>query len=273
MKRNELANILQSRFFVIAGPCVIENEEMILATAEKLKTICQDLNIPLIFKSSFDKANRSSADSFRGPGLEKGLQILDQVKRNLNLPILTDVHETAQVNEVADVADIIQIPAFLCRQTDLLVACARSGAIVNVKKGQFLSPFEVKNMISKIRPFSEWPILVTERGSSFGYNNLVVDFRALEWMKKDSCLTVFDATHSAMLPAAMGGESGGDREMAKVLARAAMAVGVNGLFFETHPDPSMALSDKAVVVPLNDVPEWLECLKEYRSLSEKYRFI
>ncbi len=271
--KKSLSEILKDNFFIIAGPCVIEDEKIVYETAEKLKSISQKLDIPFIFKSSFDKANRSSLDSFRGPGLEKGLKILKKVKEKYNVPILTDVHETYQIKPTSEIADIIQIPAFLCRQTDLLVEAAKSGKIVNVKKGQFLSFFEIENVIGKIRPFTNLPILITERGYMFGYNNLVVDFRSLEVMKKYDCLVIYDATHSTMLPAGKGKESGGDYKMAKVLARAAVAVGINGLFFETHPIPLSAKSDRYSMIPLNEVEEWLKILIEYNSITKKYRFI
>ena len=236
--------------FVIAGPCVIENERHALMMAERLATITQDLRIPYIFKASFDKANRTSLDSYRGPGLERGLQILARVKREFSMPVLTDVHEAAQVNRVAEVCDVIQIPAFLCRQTDLLLEAGRSGAVVNVKKGQFLSPWDIRHAIGKVERTRNHRILVTERGSTFGYNNLVVDIRGLAVMKGFGFPVVLDVTHALQLPGGGGHESGGQPQFISTLARAGVAAGVDGLFMEVHSRPERALSDGANALPL-----------------------
>ncbi len=259
----------ESGMFFIAGPCVIEDQQSLEDIAGELVEVSRKHGVPFIFKSSFDKANRSSTTSYRGPGLEKGLEMLRLIKEKFEVPILTDIHLPLQAAPASRVADILQIPAFLCRQTDMLEAAAKTSAIVNVKKGQFISPYEVPNIIDKIRPYNKQPVLITERGYMFGYQNLVVDFKALEVMKSYDCRIIFDATHSVMQPGALGNQSGGDYKMAKVLARSAAAVGVHGFFFETHPHPERALSDKNVMIPLAEVSEWIGELKGYYSLAEK----
>ena len=256
-----------SPLFVIAGPCVIENEKMVLQTAAALAEICSDFDLPLIFKSSYDKANRTARDSFRGPGLKRGLAILKKVKHQLGLPILTDVHEIAHCKPVAEVADVLQIPAFLCRQTDLIQAAARTKRCVNVKKGQFLAPWDMRNVISKITAVGGRNILLTERGSSFGYNNLVADMRSLPLLREFGWPVVFDATHSVQMPGGgQGGKvTGGDRRMALVLARAAVAAGCDGIFLETHPHPDRARSDAANQLPLGEVKALLKTLRDIRA--------
>ena len=236
--------------FVIAGPCVIENERHAMMMAERLATITQDLRIPYIFKASFDKANRTALDSYRGPGLERGLQILARVKREFSIPVLTDVHEATQVNRAAEVCDVIQIPAFLCRQTDLLLEAGRSGAVVNIKKGQFLSPWDIRHAIEKVERTKNHWILVTERGSTFGYNNLVVDIRGVAVMKGFGFPVILDVTHALQLPGGEGHESGGQPQFISTLARAGVAAGVDGLFMEVHNRPELALSDGANALPL-----------------------
>jgi 2-dehydro-3-deoxyphosphooctonate aldolase (KDO 8-P synthase) len=247
-----------NRFVLIAGPCAIETEEMTMEVARTLKEICEELHIHLIFKSSFDKANRSSVKSPRGVGLERGLQILQRVKTELNLPIVTDVHETWQCAEVAKVADMLQIPAFLSRQTDLLVAAAKTGKIVNVKKGQFMAPWDMKNVVDKLRDSGNENILLCERGSSFGYNNLVVDMTGLVEMRSYGFPVVFDATHSVQKPGGQGTTTGGNREMVPYLMRAALAVGVDAIFAEVHPDPEHAFSDGPNQIYLSDIREILQ---------------
>lgn len=259
-----------SRFFFIAGPCVIESVGLLEEIVTELQYISREHNIPFIFKSSFDKANRSAAHSYRGPGLIEGLKILSHIKKKFDVPILTDIHDPSQAEPASKVADILQIPAFLCRQTDLLAAAAKTGAVVNVKKGQFLSPWEVPNILEKIRAHNNKPVLITERGFMFGYQNLVVDFRAMQIIKKFGCHIIFDATHSVMQPGALGNQSGGDHRMAKALARSAAALGIHGLFFETHPRPEQAQSDKKVMIPLQEVPEWISEIVEYQKLTEKF---
>ena len=236
--------------FVIAGPCVIENERHAMMMAERLATITQDLRIPYIFKASFDKANRTALDSYRGPGLERGLQILARVKREFSIPVLTDVHEATQVNRAAEVCDVIQIPAFLCRQTDLLLEAGRSGAVVNIKKGQFLSPWDIRHAIEKVERTKNHWILVTERGSTFGYNNLVVDIRGVAVMKGFGFPVILDVTHALQLPGGEGHQSGGQPQFISTLARAGVAAGVDGLFMEVHNRPELALSDGANALPL-----------------------
>jgi 2-dehydro-3-deoxyphosphooctonate aldolase (KDO 8-P synthase) len=236
--------------FVIAGPCVIESERHTLMMAERLASITHALRIPYIFKASFDKANRTSLDSYRGPGLERGLQILARVKREFGIPVLTDVHETAQVKPAAEVCDVIQIPAFLCRQTDLLLEAGRSGAAVNIKKGQFLSPWDIRHALEKVKSQGNRRILVTERGSTFGYNNLVVDIRGLAVMKDFGFPVVLDVTHALQLPGGEGHKSGGQPQFISTLARAGVAAGVDGLFMEVHNRPERALSDAANALPL-----------------------
>ncbi|MEE4161277.1 MAG: 3-deoxy-8-phosphooctulonate synthase [Woeseiaceae bacterium] len=247
--------------FLIAGTCVIESEQLAIDTAGTLKAICDDLDIPLIYKSSFDKANRSSQASFRGPGMEEGLRILGEVRRQLGLPVLTDVHEDTPMDEVADVVDVLQTPAFLCRQTNFILRVAGAGKPVNIKKGQFLSPWEMQNVVDKARSTGNEQIMVCERGFSFGYNNLVSDMRSLAVMRATGCPVVFDATHSVQLPGGKGSASGGQREFIPVLARAATAAGVAGLFMETHPEPDKALSDGPNAMPLNHMASLLTTLK------------
>jgi len=249
-------------FFLIAGPCVVESEWLILDTAGQLKELTQRLKIPFIFKSSFDKANRSSQKSFRGPGLEEGLRILSEVKRQLGLPVLTDVHEDTPLAEVAAVVDVLQTPAFLCRQTNFIRNVCSQGRPVNIKKGQFLSPWEMQNVVDKARSTGNEQIMVCERGFSFGYNNLVSDMRSLSVMRATGCPVVFDATHSVQLPGGKGSASGGQREFVPVLARAAIAAGISGLFMETHPDPEKALSDGPNAWPLGRMASLLETLQE-----------
>ena len=256
---------LQHRFFLIAGTCVIESEQSAIDVAGQLKEITSSLNIPFIYKSSFDKANRSSGASFRGLGMDKGLEILAKVKKQIGVPILTDVHDISEIKSVSEVVDVIQTPAFLCRQTDFIRACAQSGKPVNFKKGQFLSPQEMLNVIEKARVAAAEKnvpdqFMVCERGASFGYNNLVSDMRSLSILRGSQAPVVFDATHSVQLPGGQGSSSGGQREFVPVLARAAVAVGVSGLFMETHPDPAKALSDGPNAVPLNRMKELLESL-------------
>lgn len=253
-------------FFLIAGPCVIESEQLAMDTAGQLKEICAKLDIPFIYKSSFDKANRSSHESFRGPGLEEGLKILDKVKRALNVPILTDVHEDTPLEEVAAVVSVLQTPAFLCRQTGFIQNVASQGLPVNIKKGQFLAPWEMKNVVEKAKAVGNDQIMVCERGVSFGYNNLVSDMRSLAIMRETGCPVVFDATHSVQLPGGQGSSSGGQREMVPVLAKAAVAVGIHGLFMETHPDPDNALSDGPNSWRLGDMYELLALLRQIDSV-------
>ncbi|VAW76067.1 2-Keto-3-deoxy-D-manno-octulosonate-8-phosphate synthase, partial [hydrothermal vent metagenome] len=252
---------LEAPFFLIAGPCVIESEELALSTASDLKQITTELGIPFIYKSSFDKANRSSADSFRGPGIEAGLRILQKVKNDLQVPVLTDVHEDTPLDEVAAVVDVLQTPAFLCRQTNFIQNVARTGKPVNIKKGQFLAPWDMKNVVDKARAAGNDQIMVCERGVSFGYNNLVSDMRSLAAMRDTGAPVVFDATHSVQLPGGQGNVSGGQREYVPVLARAAIAAGVAGIFMETHPDPSKAMSDGPNAWPLGQMKTLLETLK------------
>ncbi|AMK77942.1 MULTISPECIES: 3-deoxy-8-phosphooctulonate synthase [Methylomonas] len=251
---------LDKPFFLIAGTCVIESEQMTMDTAGKLKEIADELNIPFIYKSSFDKANRSSLGSFRGPGLEKGLQILEKVKQQLGVPVLTDVHEDTPLAEVAAVVDVLQTPAFLCRQTNFIQSVAALGKPVNIKKGQFLAPWDMANVAAKAKATGNQQIMVCERGVSFGYNNLVSDMRSLAVMRDTGCPVVFDATHSVQLPGGQGNVSGGQREHVPVLARAAVAVGIAGIFMESHPKPDEALSDGPNSWPLHRMKELLEML-------------
>jgi 2-dehydro-3-deoxyphosphooctonate aldolase (KDO 8-P synthase) len=251
---------LDRPLFLIAGPCVIESELMAMETAGRLKELCDDLRLPFIYKSSFDKANRSSGESFRGPGLEQGLRILQQVRAQIGVPVLTDVHEQTPMGEVAEVADVLQTPAFLCRQTDFIQDVARQGKPVNIKKGQFLAPWEMGNVVAKAQAVGNRQILVCERGFSFGYNNLISDMRSLAAMRDTGCPVVFDATHSVQLPGGQGSRSGGQREYVPVLARAAVAAGISGLFMETHPEPEKALSDGPNAWPLPRLRELLETL-------------
>ena len=270
---------LDHRFFLIAGPCVIESEQLQMDTAGTLKEITSALGIPFIFKSSYDKANRSSGSTFRGPGMEKGLEILAKVKRELHLPILTDVHTEADISAVAAVVDVLQTPAFLCRQTDFIRAVAQSGKPVNIKKGQFLAPHDMKNVIDKARAAArdaglpEDNFMACERGASFGYNNLVSDMRSLAIMRETGAPVVFDATHSVQLPGGQGTSSGGMREMVPVLSRAAVAVGVAGLFMETHPNPAVAMSDGPNAVPLHHMKALLETLLELDAVTKKKPFL
>ncbi|HHJ12886.1 MAG TPA: 3-deoxy-8-phosphooctulonate synthase [Gammaproteobacteria bacterium] len=252
---------LDAPFFLIAGPCVIESEALALATAAELKRITGALGIPFIYKSSFDKANRSSAESFRGPGMAEGLRILQKVKDEVGVPVLTDVHEDTPLDEVAAVVDVLQTPAFLCRQTNFIQNVARTGRPVNIKKGQFLAPWDMKHVVDKARAAGNNDIMVCERGVSFGYNNLVSDMRSLAVMRETGAPVVFDATHSVQLPGGQGKASGGQREFVPVLARAAVAAGVSGLFMETHPDPDQALSDGPNAWPLGRMQALLETLQ------------
>jgi 2-dehydro-3-deoxyphosphooctonate aldolase (KDO 8-P synthase) len=270
---------LDHPFFLIAGPCVVESEQLQMDTAGTLKEITASLGIPFIFKSSYDKANRSSGTSFRGPGMEKGLEILAKVRRELGLPILTDVHSEAEIAAVAAVVDVLQTPAFLCRQTDFIHAVAQSGKPVNIKKGQFLAPGDMKNVIDKARAaarekgLNEDNFMACERGVSFGYNNLVSDMRSLAIMRETRAPVVFDATHSVQLPGGQGTTSGGQREMVPVLARAAVAVGIAGIFMETPPDPAKALSDGPNAVPLKHMSALLETLLELDRVTKKNGFL
>lgn len=247
---------------VIAGPCVIESQESALRHASLLKEAADRAGVPYIFKSSYDKANRSSASSFRGPGLERGLEILAEVKRKVGVPILTDVHESAQVVAVQQIADVLQIPAFLCRQTDFVVAVANSGKVVNVKKGQFLAPWDIANVVDKILSTGNDRVLLTERGVSFGYNNLVSDMRSLVWMRELGYPVIFDATHSLQLPGGLGHASGGERKYIPALARAAVAVGIDALFMEVHENPDQALSDGPNSLPLKDFEKLIGAVKQ-----------
>lgn len=259
--------------FLIAGPCVIEGEGLALDTAGRLAGICARVGIPLVYKSSFDKANRSSAKSFRGPGLEEGLRILAEVRRQIGVPVLTDVHEDTPLAEVAAVVDILQTPALLCRQTNFIIAAASQGKPVNIKKGQFLSPWEMANVVDKARSTGNPDVLVCERGFTFGYNNLVSDMRSLAVLRTTGCPVVFDATHSVQLPGGAGTRSGGQREFVPVLARAAVAAGVSGLFMETHPDPDRALSDGPNAWPLDQLEPLLEALVEIDAAVRRRPFI
>ncbi|HHY6929257.1 TPA: 3-deoxy-8-phosphooctulonate synthase [Burkholderia ambifaria] len=270
---------LDQPFFLIAGTCVVESEQMTIDTAGRLKEICEKLNVPFIYKSSYDKANRSSGKSFRGLGMDEGLRILGEVKRQLGLPVLTDVHSIDEIEQVASVVDVLQTPAFLCRQTDFIRACARSGKPVNIKKGQFLAPHDMKNVIDKAREaareagLSEDRFMACERGVSFGYNNLVSDMRSLAIMRETSAPVVFDATHSVQLPGGQGTSSGGQREFVPVLARAAVATGVAGLFMETHPNPAEAKSDGPNAVPLNRMGALLETLVTLDQAVKRHPFL
>ena len=269
---------LEKPFFLIAGPCVIESRQMAFDTAGQLLEITKALGIPFIYKSSFDKANRSSGTSYRGPGMDEGLQILADVRAALKVPVLTDVHDKDQVSEVAAIVDVLQTPAFLCRQTDFIEACAASGKPVNIKKGQFLAPHDMVQVVNKARHAARAAgvpedIMVCERGVSFGYNNLVSDMRSLAIMRETQCPVVFDATHSVQLPGGQGSSSGGQREFVPVLARAAVAVGISGLFMETHPDPSKALSDGPNAVPLAQMKALLETLLDIDRVVKRNGFL
>ena len=259
---------LEQPFFLIAGPCVIESRQLALDTAYYLKDITTRLGISFIYKSSFDKANRSSADSFRGPGMEEGLRILQQVKQQVGVPVLTDVHEDTDIQAVAEVVDVLQTPAFLCRQTNFITRVASACLPVNIKKGQFLSPWEMKNVAAKAGSTGNEQIMVCERGASFGYNNLISDMRSLAIMRNTGCPVVFDATHSVQLPGGRGDSSGGQREFIPVLARAAVAVGVSGLFMETHPDPANAKSDGPNAWPLDRMEALLQTLKRLDAVTK-----
>lgn len=270
---------LDKPFFLLAGPCVVESEQLQMDVAGQLKEITSKLGIPFIFKSSYDKANRSSGSSFRGPGMSRGLEILAKVKKELGVPVITDVHSEAEIPDVAKVVDVLQTPAFLCRQTDFIRAVAQSGKPVNIKKGQFLAPHDMKNVIQKARDAArekglpEDNFMACERGVSFGYNNLVSDMRSLAIMRETGAPVVFDATHSVQLPGGQGTSSGGQREFVPVLARAAVAVGISGLFMETHPDPAKALSDGPNAVPLKHMKALLETLVEFDRVTKKNGFL
>jgi 2-dehydro-3-deoxyphosphooctonate aldolase (KDO 8-P synthase) len=263
---------LEQPFFLIAGPCAIESEQLAMDTATQLKEITGRLGIPFIYKSSFDKANRSSIDSFRGLGMQEGLRILEKVKLEVGVPVLTDVHEDTDITAVAEVVDVLQTPAFLCRQTNYITRVASAGLPVNIKKGQFLSPWEMKNVSNKARGTGNEQIMVCERGASFGYNNLVSDMRSLAVMRDTGCPVVFDGTHSVQLPGGHGDSSGGQREFIPVLARAALAVGVSGLFMETHPDPANAKSDGPNAWPLDRMETLLTTLKRLDEATKAARF-
>jgi 2-dehydro-3-deoxyphosphooctonate aldolase (KDO 8-P synthase) len=273
MKLGDFEVGLDQPFMLIAGPCVIESRELVLRTAERLREITRRVGVPLVFKASFDKANRSSGESFRGLGMEEGLAILAEVRRELGVPVLTDVHEPNQAGPVAAVVDVLQTPAFLCRQTDFIRAVAGTGKPVNIKKGQFLAPAEMRNVVAKARQASgQDNVLVCERGYAFGYNNLVSDMRSLAIMRETGCPVVFDATHSVQLPGGQGSASGGQREFVPVLARAAVATGVAGLFMETHPNPACALSDGPNALPLDLMEPLLRVLKSLDELVKAQGF-
>jgi len=255
---------------IIAGPCVIESEEIVFYTAEKLKETCRTIGLPLLFKSSYDKANRTSLSSFRGPGFEKGLRILSDVRSKFDIPIISDIHSVEEVNPASEVLDALQIPAFLCRQTDIILYASRTGKPVNVKKGQFLAPWDIKNIIEKFISTGNQNIFVTERGTSFGYNNLVVDFRGLPIMQSFGFPVIFDITHSLQLPGGMGKSSGGEREFAEPLAKAAVAVGVDGLFMEVHPEPDRALCDGPNMIKLDEVDKILTSVKAIYDSAKGY---
>ena len=266
MKINDFQIGLKHAFVLISGPCVIENETLALYSAETLRDITSELNIPFIYKSSFDKANRSAHTSFRGLGISEGLEILNKIKNEIGVPVLTDVHEDTPLNEVAEVVDVLQTPAFLCRQTNFIQAVARCGKPVNIKKGQFLTPWEMQNVVEKARSVGNHDLMVCERGFVFGYNNLVSDMRSLIIMRETSCPVVFDATHSVQLPGQGGKVSGGQREFVPALARAAVATGIAGLFMESHPDPAQALSDGPNAWPLDQMRSLLVGLKQIDTL-------
>lgn len=263
---------LDQPFFLFAGPCVIESEAMAMNTASQLQEITSKLGIPFVYKSSFDKANRSSIDSFRGPGMAEGLRILQKVKDELGVAVITDVHEDTPLDEVADVVDVLQTPAFLCRQTNFILKVAATGKPINIKKGQFMAPWDMKNVVDKARTTGNEQLMVCERGVSFGYNNLVSDMRSLAVMRETNCPVVFDATHSVQLPGGQGSCSGGQREHVPVLARAAVAAGVSGLFMETHPDPAKALSDGPNAWPLGQLEGLLQRLQAIDSLVKSSPF-
>ena len=258
-----------NKLTIFAGPCVIENEEMLFECAKTLKKICAELNINYVFKASFDKANRSSINSYRGPGLKVGLELLDKVKKEFNVPVVTDFHEPSQASEVADVADVLQIPAFLCRQTDMLVAAAKTGKIVNIKKGQFLSPYQIGSAAKKVIDSGNDKILITERGTSFGYNNLVVDMRSIPIIQELGYPVVFDATHSVQLPGGHGSSSSGERKFVPMLAKSAVAAGARALFFEIHPCPECAKCDGDNMIALDDARKLFKNLKDLFELTKK----
>ena len=258
------------KMVLLSGPCAAESYDICHEVAETVKAACDELDIQYVFKASFDKANRTSVKSYRGPGLDLGLDILNRIKNTFNVPVVTDVHETAQVNELSEIVDVIQIPAFLCRQTDLLVEVGNSGRGVNIKRGQFMAPEDMQYAVTKVRSTGNNNVCLTERGSSFGYHNLVVDMRSLPTMRQYSPV-IFDVTHSVQQPGGAGGSSGGQREFAPYLARAAAAAGVDGFFVETHPDPSKALSDGPNMIPLSEMKEFLSMLKEFFNLNAKLR--
>jgi 2-dehydro-3-deoxyphosphooctonate aldolase (KDO 8-P synthase) len=272
MKLSGLEVGLNRPLFLIAGPCVIESEALVPEVAGRLKEITTALGMPLVFKASFDKANRSSGKSFRGPGLDAGLKVLQSVQRAFQLPVLTDVHEDTPIGEVAAVVDVLQTPAFLCRQTNFIINVAAAGRPVNIKKGQFLSPWEMQNVVDKARSTGNTQIMVCERGCSFGYNNLISDMRALSVMRSTGCPVVFDATHSVQLPGGQGSSSGGQREFVPVLARAAAAAGIAGLFMETHPRPQEALSDGPNAWPLDRMASLLQTVCELDAVSKSRPF-
>jgi len=265
---NDLLRLDRFPLFVIAGPCVIESAELCLSIASHLKQTCERLGLGYVFKASFDKANRSSGSSFRGPGLEDGLIVLQRVRQQVGVPVLTDVHEVQQVNRAAQVVDVLQVPAFLARQTDLLLACARTKKAINVKKGQFMSPQEMGNVVEKIRSAGNDQVMLTERGTFFGYNRLVNDFTGLAIMRDLGVPVVFDATHSTQQPGGLGSASGGSPRFTPLLARAAVAAGVDGLFIETHPEPSRARSDASSMIPLESVPMLLEQCRQIAELRK-----
>ncbi|MDH6674546.1 2-dehydro-3-deoxyphosphooctonate aldolase (KDO 8-P synthase) [Paenibacillus sp. LBL] len=257
-----------NNFALFGGPCVIESEYVVMHLAEKIKDITTELQIPYVFKASFDKANRSSGSSFRGQSMEEGLKILRKVKETFELPVVTDIHESYQAEPVAEVADVLQIPAYLCRQTDLLVSAAKTGRTINVKKGQFLAPWDMTNIVKKVEEAGNYNICLTERGTSFGYNNLVVDYRGLEIMKGMDYPVIFDATHSVQIPGGNGTSSGGQREYVPTLSKAAISVGVAALFMEIHHDPDNALSDGPNMVPLHELKNLLERLQQYDKITK-----
>ncbi len=254
--------------FIIAGPCVIESEDVVFHTAQKLKDICSNIGLPLLFKSSYDKANRTSISSFRGPGMEKGLRILMDVKSKFHVPVISDIHSVEEVKPASEVLDVIQIPAFLCRQTDLILATSNTGKPVNVKKGQFLAPWDVKNIIDKFISTGNRDLFITERGTSFGYNNLIVDFRGIPIIRSFGYPVIFDVTHSLQLPGGMGKASSGQREFAEPLAKAAVAVGVDGLFMEVHPEPEKALCDGPNMIKLHEIENLLKTVRAIDELSK-----
>jgi 2-dehydro-3-deoxyphosphooctonate aldolase (KDO 8-P synthase) len=256
-------------FLIIAGPCVIEDEEIVFYTAEKLKEICDHIGFSFVFKSSYDKANRTSLSSYRGPGIERGLRILSDVKSRYNIPVLSDIHSVNEIKPASEVLDMLQIPAFLCRQTDLIIEASKTGKPVNIKKGQFLAPWDAKNIIDKFTSTGNKKLLITERGTSFGYNNLVVDFRAFPIMRSFGYPVIFDVTHSLQLPGGQGTCSGGQREFAQPLAKAAVACGVDGLFLEVHPEPDNALCDGPNMIRLGDMTDFLKIIKDIYELDKR----